>query len=436
MATRAPTSSPRPRSRAADADPHGPRAPHAGGPAPRPRGAAGRDRPRRRSPRISYIDRWFVDCPRRDRVRPPGARPQAGRTASGPTSSAGRRSSAFPTGRSPGPRAWTRRMVRSAAASSRHPPAHPDDRHAGGRVAARTNYLYLTYRADADDVAPDAPGLDPGPRRRPVPDRLERGVRLVDDEPRRGAQGRRGPGGRRSSTRTRRRSRPITTAPTASISRRSPSNGSGTSSEFEHVPRDRHVRRQPARPEPDAAARDVRHPDPRDRLRSRSTRPRTARGSRALLERLHIPQPAWRAFTTDRGGGGVRGRGRLPGPRPPLLRPQRPGDAGHLRVATTSTVPHRSGPASPRSTRSSSRSSSRGRTRWSSTPISDGERRPGRRDPRARRARRYPLRRRDLLPPAPAHRRRRSKAARSRRRRRALRPARSRSGGRSTSSSS
>ena len=60
-----------------------------------------------------------------------------------------------------------------------------------GEWPARTNYLYLTYRADADDVRPMPEGSVLVDRGRPVPDRLERRVRLVDHEPGRRAQARR-----------------------------------------------------------------------------------------------------------------------------------------------------------------------------------------------------------------------------------------------------
>ena len=127
-----------------------------------------------------------------------------------------------------------------------------------------------------------------------------------------------------------------------------------------------------------------------------------ARFSR-LLEKLRIPQPAWRAFTTlDEAAAFADEVGY-----PVLVRPSYvllgPGDAGH-----------------PRARRSGAGSSPRRRKLSPEYPvvitkfiegadeveldaISDGDRGPRRRDPRARRAGGRPLRRRDLLPSAPPH---------------------------------
>ena len=78
---------------------------------------------------------------------------------------------------------------------------------------AETNYLYSSYHATHDDVAPSAAQEDPGARLGRLPHRLERRVRLVLRQ--------RGPGRARSSatrpscsTTTRRRSAPTTTCAT------------------------------------------------------------------------------------------------------------------------------------------------------------------------------------------------------------------------------
>ena len=219
-----------------------------------------------------------------------------------------------------------------------------------GEWPSATNYLYVTYRADADDVGPVRGGQHARPRGGPVPDRLLRRVRLVDDEPRRGVEGGRDPGGRAAELQPRdrlHRLRPVRPA----LLRGDHARAGPGPVRVRVVRGRRHLRREPARPEPDAAPRCMRRPDPRhrpgvDRHRRgpREVRPaaREARDPAARLAGVHH----------RRGGGDVRRRGRLPGPRPPVVRPVRPGDAGHLRLPRPREVPRRSGAASPRSTRS------------------------------------------------------------------------------------
>ena len=93
-----------------------------------------------------------------------------------------------------------------------------------------------------------------------------------------------------------------------------------------------------------------------------------------LLDELGIDQPEWRELPSVAGGRGVRPDGRLPGPRPAVLRPERGGHERRLRRGRPRAATSRRPRASRPSTRSSSASSSSTPRRSSSTPWpSDGE---------------------------------------------------------------
>ena len=115
------------------------------------------------------------------------------------------------------------------SARRRDPPGSGSIDTLAGEWPSPTNYLYLTYRADADDVAPSPEGsilvLGAGPYR--IGSSVEfdwSTMNLVDGLKAEGV-----PVRSPCSTRTPRRSPRTTTAPTGSTSRRSPSSGCGTS---------------------------------------------------------------------------------------------------------------------------------------------------------------------------------------------------------------
>ena len=254
-----------------------------------------------------------------------------------------------------------------------------------GEWPAQTNYLYLTYRADADDVRPMPEGsvlvLGAGPSR--IGSSVEfdwSTMNLVDGLKAEGSRA------SRSSTPTPRPCPPTTTAPTGSTSRRSPSSGSRDIYEFEQfrgvvtcVGSQLAQNLTPLLhmcgiPILGHASESIDTAEDRARF---ARPPRAARDSPARLAGVH----------DRRRGERVRRRGRLPGPRPALVRAQRAGDAGDLGAADLGrflSEAARVSPGAPGRHHEVHRGRGRGRARRGFRRDAGA----GRRDPRARRARR------------------------------------------------
>ncbi len=227
----------------------------------------------------SWIDRWFVDCLGEIDVAHRALEAVEGRNVS--PALMRRAKELGLSDRAIGRAArLDEEEVRRSPPRRRDPPAGPDDRHARGRVAREDELPLPHLPGRRGRRTADAQGLGPRHRRRALPHRLERRVRLVDDEPRRRAEGGGGAGRLRPELEPRdrlHRLRPLRPA----LLRGDHARAGARPGRFRVVHGRRHVRRQPARAESHARSSRCAGSPSSGRPRSRSTPRRTAPSSRA-----------------------------------------------------------------------------------------------------------------------------------------------------------